>query len=982
MKQWLTFSFVSLLLAFSARGLATLPYVPGQVLVKIKSGWTKPDLLDQLNKKNNSPFYHSITPISHKAGVYLLSFNNGPFSTNQILHQLQQNPVVEVAQMNHRIKIRRLPNDPRFKEQWSLFNTGQIMGNIGNDINIVPAWDYTTGGKTALGDDIVIAVLDDGISLSHPDLSANIWVNPHEVPDNQLDDDQNGIVDDVHGMNTYTGTGLVSGGDHGTEVAGIIGAVGNNRVGVTGVNWQTKLMMVKNNLNDLTEAHILRGYDYVLQQRKLYNETEGIEGAFVVATNASFGIDQGKPEDAPLWCSIYDELGHEGILSVGSTTNEQVDVDEVGDLPTTCPSNFFIGVTACDEYNSLTSGFGFNHVDLVAPGVNILTSTGDEAYLEVEGTSYATPLVSGAIALLHAAPSVNFAHQLKLDPLNTVLALKNILLNNVTKVEAWAGLIHSGGRLNLSSAMTELMTSFSACPPPSNLAITNLTDQVIIKWDNALETDHVDLRWRYSGQEWNVIEGVESPFALTKLSSCSAIEVQIRSACSDSKGDFSSSTIHQTLCCESPVAITSTGATDSSLTIAWTPQDAAVIYRVEWRENSSQNFQSSTTTTNQITLQGLQACTIYDVRVLTVCTDSISEPGNSTLLQTLCPECEVKRYCTSMALDASYEWIDSIHLNQQGFKSGPNKGYADLTDSVQFLVMEHEKYNLNLIPGFAENVQSKVVWQVWIDYNFDHDFNDAGELIVESNSRSDSTFTGNFFVPTLTKLGKTIMRVSMKALVDSDDLPGSCDTIFAGEVEDFCLELSTSVKECAKINGYKDIATNAIGMQLQWDTVPNGIAYLIRYKRENEKEFNEWEITMSDTMHALAGLRPCTDYIVELQSICRFDSSIVYQQIIKTGGNNCTVGVDFLSGSFLDLKVYPNPFYNDLHLNLSSTKNSFLFAYLYNMQGQLIEVKNFGRIKQGENELFWDLPDELGRGAYFVRFKTYEGFASSKLIKN
>lgn len=982
MKQWFSFSLVSLFLIYSAPDFAAVPHAPGQVLVKIKPGWTIPEIEHHLNNSQGAPYFHTVTTISKQAGLYLLAFNNGPFSTDQILNQLRQNPFIDIAQLNHRIKLRRIPNDTRFKEQWSLLNTGQNMGNIGNDINIVSAWNYTTGGKTALGEDIVIAVLDDGIALTHPDLSANLWVNPHEIFANQIDDDHNGIIDDVYGINTENGTGLIADGDHGTEVAGLIGAVGDNQLGITGVNWHTKLMMIKNNLNDLTEAHILLGYDYVLQQRKRYNESDGKEGALIVVTNASFGIDQGKPEEAPLWCMMYDDLGQAGILSVGSTSNEQVNVDEVGDLPSTCPSNFFVSVTSSDHRDLLTSGFGFNHVDLAAPGVNILTLSGEDAYAQVEGTSFATALVSGAIALLHAAPSPHFAQKLKKDPLNTALALKTILLNNVTKVEAWAGLINSGGRLNLGSAMAELMTRYTTCPPPTKLSITNLSDRVNISWDNSSETEHADLRWRYPGQAWNVIENVTSPLALTTLSACSAVEIQIRSDCSDSEGEFSSTFVHQTLCCESPVAFTSIGATDSSLTIAWLPQDDAVIYRIEWRENSSQNFQSASSTNRQITLQGLDACTIYEVRVLTICTDSISVPGTTSLLQTLCPECDVKGYCKSLATDASYEWIDSIYLNQLGYKSGNNQGYADLTDSAQFVVMEHEKYSLKLIPGFADNVQSKVVWQVWIDYNFDHDFDDPGELIVESNSRSDSTFTGSFFVPTLNKLGKTIMRVSMKALVDNDDLPGSCDTIFAGEVEDYCLELSTSVKECAKINGYKDIATNAVGMQLQWDTVPNGIAYLIRYKRENEKEFNDWEITMSDTLHALTGLRSCTDYIVELQSICRFDTSVVHRQIIKTGGNNCTVGTDFLSGPVLDLKVYPNPFYTDLHLSLTSSKPSDLLAFMYNMQGQVIEAKDFGRVKQGENELFWDLPDDLGRGAYIIRFKTNEGYSSTKLIKN
>lgn len=974
MKQW----FTSIFICFFSVSIYAASHVPGQCLIQLKSGYDGTQFFSSI-RAGQHPYFSQILPVSRHANIYLLKFHNGPFTTAQIISQLNEHPWVALAQHNHRLSWRKAPNDPRYPEQWVFNNTTQT-GTMSH-INVTSAWDVTTGGKTALGDDIVVAVLDDGISVTHPDLINNLWVNHFEIPDNRVDDDLNGVIDDINGFDASTGQGLVGPGDHGTQVAGLIGASGNNQIGITGINWNLKIMMVKNDLDDLTEADVLTGYNYILEQRKLFNQTSGRNGAYVVATNASFGIDQGQPADAPLWCAVYDSLGHQGILNVGSTTNASVDVDLVGDLPTTCPSDFFIGVTSHDLNSVLTSGYGLKHVDIAAPGVNMLTTSSENDYIIEEGTSFSAPLVSGAIALMHAAPCMRMAQLLKNSPLNGALALKSILLNNISKVAEWSTLLASGGRLNIGASVEDLMTKCSVCPAPANLKTSNHDAAVMIEWDQSLETDRLDLRWRYVGEDWNEDQNIESPYQLNGLKACSAIEVQIRSVCGDLESDYTASVVHQTSCCESPISFTSTASTDSSLTIAWSTQTDAIIYRVEWRKLGDQQFLSNTSTTNQSTIGGLEACTIYEVRVLTVCSDSISQPLNPTLLKTNCPECEVRNYCRSRSTDADFEWIDSVHLNNTGYKSGSNGGYIDLTDSVSLLVMEHEKYDLALVPGFAPDVQSKVIWRVWIDYNFDLDFDDPGEMILESTSRSDSIYTGNFFIPTLNRLGRTIMRVSMKALIDSDTYPAPCDTIFAGEIEDYCIELSTSIKECAQINGYKKISTNTIGMQLQWDTVPNGIAYLIRYKRENAKEFNDWEITMSDTMHALAGLLPCTDYIVQLQSICRFDSSLVYEQKIKTGGDNCTVGTNFVSGYVLDLKVFPNPFFTDINLKILAEKSTSLSGFLYNLQGQLLGRKDFGRLKQGDNNLFWDVPDDFQAGVYLLQLKTDEGISSTKLIK-
>src|SRR5262249_31070114 len=148
------------------------------------------------------------------------------------------NPNVLYAEPDYRLSIDRMPNDPAFGDLWGLNNTGQTGGTPDADIDAPEAWDQTTGSASTL-----VAVLDTGIDYTHPDLAANIWTNPGEIPGNGKDDDGNGFIDDVHGYNFVANNGNpMDDNNHGTHVSGTIGAVGNNGVGVTGINWNVRMM--------------------------------------------------------------------------------------------------------------------------------------------------------------------------------------------------------------------------------------------------------------------------------------------------------------------------------------------------------------------------------------------------------------------------------------------------------------------------------------------------------------------------------------------------------------------------------------------------------------------------------------------------------------------------------------------------------------------------------------------------------------------
>ena len=333
---------------------------------------------------------------------------------------------------------------------WGLNNTGQTGGTIDADIDAPEAWQLTTSGLTAAGDSIASAVIDGGFYLNHTDM--NFWKNWYEIPGNGIDDDTNGYVDDVNGWNAYNNNGNVTAsGTHGTHVSGTIGALGNNNLGVTGVNWNIKVVAIQGSSG--TESIVLRAYGYALKLRRMYNQTNGVKGAFIVSTNSSFGVDYGQPANFPLWCAFYDSLGSAGILSACATANLNINVDVQGDIPTACPSDWMVAVTNTTNTDAKNSGaaYGLTTIDLGAPGTSILSTTTASNYGTSTGTSMATPHVAGAIAFMYAVAPLSWIQQYKLTPAPYALQVKQKIMQGVDIKPSMVNTV-SGGRLNLNNS--------------------------------------------------------------------------------------------------------------------------------------------------------------------------------------------------------------------------------------------------------------------------------------------------------------------------------------------------------------------------------------------------------------------------------------------------------------------------------------------------------------------------------------------------
>lgn len=577
--------------------------------------------------------------------VYVLTFDFGQIHERRFLSSLQRHSEVVFAQFNHIIKLRAtVPDDELFTSQWQYINTGANGGTPGADIDADLAWDITTGGLTPSGDTIVAAVLDDGIDQNHEDFDDNLWVNHDEIPDNGIDDDNNGYVDDYLGWNSNTDDDFIGGGGHGTPVAGIIGAQGNNGIGVAGVNWDVKVMVIKNNFNT-NEANVISAYSYPYFMRKRYNETQGDSGAFVVVTNASWGVDFGDPADAPIWCSFYDSLGQVGIISCGATINGNQNVDVIGDLPTACPSDYLISVTNMNRNDVKVNGAGYGAttIDLGAFGAQTFTTDQGNTYGGFGGTSGATPHVAGAVALLYSAPCSEIGEMALSHPAHAAELVRRYVLEGVDPNASLDGITTTGGRLNLFNSLELVLNNCGPCPAPSALATLEVVDTTaLVEWFQTDSTETTELRYRAVGAtEWDTIAGVSSPYLLGDLLGCSMYEMQIKSFCADTTSTFSESLVFETDgCCTLPenIAISTIANADTLLQLSWDPIYAAESYELRILDSATGVWTTYMLTEPNFSADFLNSCSSYGLQIQTVCgPDSTSIDIFETAFDTDCP---------------------------------------------------------------------------------------------------------------------------------------------------------------------------------------------------------------------------------------------------------------------------------------------------------------------------------------------------------
>jgi serine protease len=239
----------------------------GEFIILLQKNSSFETFVQQYSGNGRDVIIDEYKRLSASEPIYLIKVISTTGKEKQELSFIKNLSAVALAQLNHIVSMRDIgTDDPRYKDQWQWKNTGQDGGIQGADISAETAWETTTtGGKTANGDTIVVCIVDDGTNYEHEDLAANIWFNSKEIPGNNIDDDGNGFIDDVHGWNFQNNDSNVNEGGHGVNVNGMIGAVGNNGIGVSGINWNVKMMNVV--YAGTEESSVIESYDYPLQSR-------------------------------------------------------------------------------------------------------------------------------------------------------------------------------------------------------------------------------------------------------------------------------------------------------------------------------------------------------------------------------------------------------------------------------------------------------------------------------------------------------------------------------------------------------------------------------------------------------------------------------------------------------------------------------------------------------------------------------------------
>ncbi len=936
------------------------------ILVQLETGISPRAITEKILRDNNIVGKISIERVcSTPVNIWKFRFDKRNQDIDRFILYLSNVGGVEKAQINHKIILRSIPDDTKFSKQWSLKNTGQTGGTINADIDADLAWDRTTGGVTKNGDTIVICIIDTGIDSDHEDLKDNLWINYNEIEDNGIDDDNNGYVDDYRGWNPVTENDDIEGKNHGTSVAGIIGAKGNNGKGIAGINWDVKLLILPMSGE---EADVIAAYSYVYTMRKLYNDTKGAKGAFIVATNNSFGKDNSFAKDFPIWCSMYDLMGEVGVASIVATSNANTDVDLFGDMPSTCPSDFIISVTNMDFNNKKysSSGYGRINVDLGAFGANTYSTKGNNGYGLFGGTSAATPHVTGVFGLLYS-DNKKIADNCVNYPVQSELMVRDAILNGVVHNKTLEGISVTEGVLNANEALKKLDKYDGDCSPPVQINIDTIGgDMFTIKWNDYDSQFKYNIRYRVKNGVWIKINDIESPFTLKDLNSCTDYYFTIQKICSESSYGFINH-VKTDGCCFAP-KITEYSISENNLHVEWENILAAKKYRVNYKFWSHPIWDEIFTERNHIDLDIDYECGQYAVSLLSVCEDSLSGISNNILSGKVCVECKTNDYC-SKKIDNLSEWIESFSIDGFSNRSGEDlDGIGNYTDSKAIKLIGGNEYEVNLEVKY-KTVHYNDFINIWIDMNSDSLFS-IDELVAVDSTEEKENITFSFTMPDNLIVGESTLRVLLSDKRKTS--PCDIDDNDYGEYEDYCVYLDT-ISDCNAIK--LDIDTIDVGIdfvQLGWNNPDEVSDFYITIFREDAPFDKVVEKFISDTMVIIDGLDSCTSYEINIAPYC----SDIEQGITNTfeAKTHCSTLVEeFPLNTII---IYPSPLKNRLYIDgLDGDKE--IVIEVFDSFGRRI----FFRQYHNRTSLIINFKKGIKSGLYFVKIKQGNNYFNKKIIK-
>jgi subtilisin family serine protease len=385
-------------------------YVEGDVIVTFKAS-VAPTAAQQMLAAHSLVFVKHFAELSRHRGKETGLVRAKNRTTVELIAELSRDPAVETAEPNYLRWITSAPpNDAYFTNLWALQNTGQpVNGTIGtasDDIHFVAAWALAQPPPT---NPPVVAVIDTGVDYRHPDLASNIWINTGENPTNGLDNDGNGYVNDYYGYDFADSLpNPTDSGFHGTHVAGTIAAVGNNQLGVIGVDYQARIMALRasNDGDTLPDSAVIEAIQYATMMKN--------RGVNVVVINESFGGGGSSSAES----SAMQAAGNTGIIFCVAAGNSATDNDTTPIYPASYRLNNEIVVAATDQNDALASfsDYGATTVDLGAPGVNILSLLPVAPVISPEAT---VPPEGTVIAAVQQGSTVYGANELTYSGITT-----------------------------------------------------------------------------------------------------------------------------------------------------------------------------------------------------------------------------------------------------------------------------------------------------------------------------------------------------------------------------------------------------------------------------------------------------------------------------------------------------------------------------------------------------------------------------------